>query len=187
MADVPARDRWGTPPGVWICPLHWLGRNIYDLDAAAEEGRHVGCVRYMSAEDDALHNDWPMPERSGVLAPLAWLNPPFSRHSGGKAAWIEQARRQAARGWIVALYLPCYADVEVALLPTIARWSVMMVGRVAHVPPPGIAASHPDRHAHAIHLLAPPSLYVPQPPSPCWDWRSVRWASAPPLTTKEPT
>jgi hypothetical protein len=169
---VDPRDRWGTPGWVAQAPLVLLGRFGFDLDAAAEPGAAFA-VRFIDARDDALVTSWrdrACPRQGKGLdgLPLVWLNPPFSKAAGGKARWAARAREQAETGMLVCVYLPAYGDETPAALDGEALTRIGLVGRVAHLPPPGIAPSTPAQHQHAIWILGPEGIEWPYPGSLAW-------------------
>ncbi|MCP4919539.1 MAG: hypothetical protein GY913_21770 [Proteobacteria bacterium] len=177
IPGVDLRDRWGTPEGVIAAPLQLFRADTFDLDAAAEPLR-AWSPYYIGAETNALAVDW-RPYARKVLHPLVWLNPPFSKYGGGKSRWIDKAVSASRKEQlIVCLYLPGYADYEVAALDGYTDCRITMVGRVSHSPPPGVEAGHPDRHQHAIHVFTPHDLRLP--PLLAWDWRRRAWVGRTP-------
>ncbi len=169
---VDPRDRWATPEWVVEAPLHLLGRPSYDLDAAAEVGATYS-DHFITAQEDALVVAWlprARPRQGKGLdgLPLVWLNCPFSKGSGGKALWVARAREQAETGLLVCVYLPVYGDEAPAALDGEALTRIGLVGRVAHLPPPGIAPSTPAQHQHAIWILGPGGLEWVYPGSLAW-------------------
>lgn len=186
---VDPRDRWATPDWVVQGPLALLGRTSYDLDAAAEVGA-AHSDHFITAEEDALVVPWlPRARRrqgEGLDGlPLVWLNPPFSRGAGGKVRWATRARVQADEGMLVAVYLPVYGDEIPAVLDGEALTRIGLVGRVAHLPPPGIAPSTPAQHQHAIWILGPQGIAWPYPGSLAWGQGG--WVGRQPLPRVLPT
>ena len=163
--SVAARDRWRTPAGVWRAPMVLLGRDRYDLDAAAEPDAHVA-DHYITAEQNALTTPWgpripgwheQLVDREVEALPLCWLNFPFSADAGGKGVWADRAAEQADTGLCVAFYGPLYADYACAEVPVRGPCCILIAGRVRHIAPPGVKASTPAQHPHAITLLMPPA------------------------------
>lgn len=187
---VDPRDRWATPEWVARAPLALLGRDGYDLDAAAEVGATFS-EHFITAQENALVVSW-LPRthcrgkgRGLDGLPLVWLNPPFSKGAGGKARWAARAREQAETGMLVALYLPVYGDEIPASLDGEALTRIGLVGRVAHLPPPGIAPSTPAQHQHAIWILGPQGIEWPYPGSLAWGQDG--WVGRRPLPRVLPT
>jgi len=178
------RGLWRTPRGVWPAPLALLGRTIYDLDAASDDGPDISvpALRRLRPADDALTNPWfgegldhaaPVSRR-----PVVWLNPPFGRGWGGKEVWVEAAQRHALAGALVAFYCPAYGDVWADGLEADALTTIRMGGgRVRHLPPPGVSSSSPGPAAHRIWLLGHPRLREiwPYQTRLVWNHRAESW------------
>lgn len=179
--QVPERDLWRTPAGVWKAPLALLRRDRFDLDAAADDYGGITTPaddHIVFPERDGLL-PWPRPARSRHLVPwLCWLNPPFSQACGGKAAWSEHAMAQAAAGWLVAFYCPVYGDTWADVLEATALTTVRIGGgRVHHPPPPGLDSTSPMQTAHRIWVLGPDEYRSiwPHPARMVWDWKRETW------------
>jgi phage N-6-adenine-methyltransferase len=92
-------DDWATPQPVFDA----LDAEFYfDLDASAD-ANNAKCSRFFDAVDDGLAQEW-----QGTV----WLNPPYGRHSGGIAAWMEKARAAAAGGATVVCLVPARTDTH---------------------------------------------------------------------------
>jgi phage N-6-adenine-methyltransferase len=92
-------DNWATPKAVFAAldaEFH------FDLDVCAD-ATNAKCARFFSAADDGLAQEWP-----GTV----WLNPPYGRHGGGIAAWMEKARESAQAGATVVCLVPARTDTR---------------------------------------------------------------------------
>ncbi|MGL5948768.1 MAG: phage N-6-adenine-methyltransferase [Aeromonas sp.] len=84
----------------------WLFRALdaefnFCLDAAALPSSAL-CQRYLTPQDDALHQDWRDFIPAGELAPWAWLNPPYSRIK----PWVEKAIAMRDLGIATVMLVP---------------------------------------------------------------------------------
>jgi len=173
---IDARDKWGTPPGVYRAPLRLLGAERYDVDFAAGDGaKPVDCREHWDVARDSLRNPWEYDTPT-----LGWLNFPFSDNLGGKEAWVAQAIEQVlARPIVLAFYGPATPDAAMMRL----NWTralltrIEVTPRVHHIPPPGIEPSSPNQVPHAIWMLGGPwvARLWTHPRLMVWDWRSEVW------------
>jgi phage N-6-adenine-methyltransferase len=92
-------DDWATPQPVFDALDAEFG---FDLDVCADAS-NAKCRRFFSAAEDGLAQEW-----SGTV----WLNPPYGRHGGGIAAWMEKARESAAAGATVVCLVPARTDTR---------------------------------------------------------------------------
>ncbi len=87
-------DLYETPPEVFG---YWNHLFQFDIDVCAEPAT-AKCERYITAEQNALTQDWgPFGEPTKV-----WLNPPYSN----PLPWIEKAIEQTEKGVFTLGLLP---------------------------------------------------------------------------------
>jgi phage N-6-adenine-methyltransferase len=91
-------DEWSTPQE-FFDRLH--AEFDFDVDLAASRENHK-CRRFITAEQDALTQDW------GVYGDHGWLNPPYSR--GLCAKFIAKAGEERRRGFLTVMLLPARTD-----------------------------------------------------------------------------
>lgn len=88
-------DLYETPPEVFG---YWHRLFGFNIDVCAEPTT-AKCPTYMTADLDALTQDWSTIFREGGKV---WMNPPYSN----PAPWIEKAIEQSNKGVFVLALLP---------------------------------------------------------------------------------
>ena len=111
-----ASDDWETPPAVFDALDQEFG---FEMDAAArlDNAKMQPCL---TPEQDALVSDWyeaffggdreiaRINRAAGVVAPICWLNPPYSR----VRAFIAKAAEEAQKGCTVVCLVPARTDTR---------------------------------------------------------------------------
>lgn len=93
-----SRDEWRTPP--WL--FRWCAHRFpFAIDLAAS-AKNALLPLYFTRGMDALSIDWLDFAQSQGVAPVAWLNPPYSDIT----PWMQKAIEQAKRGFTTVLLVP---------------------------------------------------------------------------------
>lgn len=93
-----ARDEWRTPP--WI--FGWCARRFpFSIDLAAS-AKNALLPLYFTREMDALSIDWTDFALSQGVAPVGFMNPPYSSIS----PWMAKAVEQARSGFTTVMLVP---------------------------------------------------------------------------------
>lgn len=138
LFELPAgpvdRDCWATPDGLWreldrefgftldVCALSWSAK----------------CAAHYTPETDGLTQNWAV----GAGGGSCWCNPPFS----DLAPWAAKALLESRRGATVVMILPAHRVEQAWFHDNVLGYAEIryLRGRVAYVPPPGVASSSPE-------------------------------------------
>jgi phage N-6-adenine-methyltransferase len=133
------RDCWATPSLIYeeICK-RW---NLAPLLDVCADVRNTKCEHYLTAKQDALQVDWTWYLRATGLAPVFWMNPPYSQPL--MTRFIEKAIEESKRGGTTLFLLPAWVD---------QGWYHDLIrpyphefkrGRIKFEPPSGVKSSSP--------------------------------------------
>lgn len=138
-ARVDGRDNWATPHLIYdaIC-VRW---DVYPLIDVAASSENSKCSLYFTENDDALAIDWTVQASLCNVAPIFWMNCPYSQPL--MTRFIEKAIHEHSKGATTVFLLPAFVD---------QKWFYQLIkpfehdfweGRIKHLPPAGIKASQP--------------------------------------------
>lgn len=91
-------DLYETPPEIFG---YWNRLFHFNLDVCAEPST-AKCSTFMTAEQDALKQDWASVASASEDRARVWMNPPYSN----PLPWIEKAIEQSNKGVFVCALLP---------------------------------------------------------------------------------
>lgn len=102
-----ARTEWETPWSLFD-PLNQEFDFTLDVAASKENTR---CLRYLTAEDDALTVDWAeyIRRECRPYRPVCWLNPPYGP---GIGRWLAKAAAERLNSVTTVCLLPARTDTR---------------------------------------------------------------------------
>lgn len=134
------RDRWGTPLPVYRKICHrW---ELYPTIDVCADKYNTKCEYFIDEELNALECDWYQICKSLGIAPIGWMNPPYSQPLMTRL--IEKAIAESLKGFVTLFLLPdhidrpWYHDLILDRFPH-RPWK----GRIPFDPPPPIKPSSP--------------------------------------------